>query len=144
MSNPLFDTLFGCHAGQKTPFIHLPDGLTINHDDFLQLTARFASALTKLGLNAGDRVAVQIEKSPEAVAIYAACAQAGLVFLPLNTAYTPDEVSYFVENSGARIFVCDSSRNAMLRPVAQASGALVGNVGCGWHGQLARFGGYDA
>ncbi|MEH6360793.1 MAG: AMP-binding protein, partial [Amylibacter sp.] len=86
MINPLFDTLFGRHMGQKTPFIHLPDGLTINHDDFLQLAARFANALTKLGLNAADRVAVQIEKSPEAVAIYAACAQAGLVFLPLNTA----------------------------------------------------------
>jgi len=125
MTNPLFDTLFGCHAGQKTPFIHLPDGMTINHDDFLRLTARFANALTKLGLNAGDRVTVQIGKSPEAVAIYAACAQAGLVFLPLNTAYTPDEVGYFVENSGARIFICDSTRSAMLCPVAQASGALL-------------------
>ncbi|MBL4750085.1 MAG: malonyl-CoA synthase [Amylibacter sp.] len=125
MSNPLYDTLFGHHTGKPTQFIHLPDGKMITHDDFLHITARYANALTKLGMKAGDRVAVQIEKSPEAIAIYAACAQAGLVFLPLNTGYTPEEVGYFIGNSGARIFICDSAKAVSLKPNAQTSGAML-------------------
>ncbi|MGR3839213.1 MAG: malonate--CoA ligase, partial [Cognatishimia sp.] len=57
----------------------------------------------------GDRVAIQVEKSPEALALIAGCIQAGIVFLPLNTGYTKDELSYFVENSGARLLVCDQA-----------------------------------
>ena len=55
--------------------------------------------MLQLKLKPGDRVAAQIEKSPEALALYAACAQAGLVFLPLNTAYTVDELAYFIDSS---------------------------------------------
>lgn len=137
MSNALFDTLFGRHLGQETPFIILPDGQAITHDVFLRVAARYANTLTKLGLKAGDRVAVQIEKSPEAIAIYAACAQAGLVFLPLNTAYTPDEVHYFVENSGARVFVCDGARVASLDPVAQTTGAKLETLNADGTGTLS-------
>jgi malonyl-CoA/methylmalonyl-CoA synthetase len=68
-----------------------------------------AHALTASGLGPGDRLAAQIDKSPEALALYAACAQAGMIFLPLNTAYTVDELSYFIENSGARMVVCDGA-----------------------------------
>jgi malonyl-CoA/methylmalonyl-CoA synthetase len=137
MTNPLFDKLFGCHTGKSTPFIILPDGHTISHDDFLRMTARYANALTNLGLNAGDRVAVQIEKSPEAIAVYAACAQAGLVFLPLNTGYTPDEVGYFVDNSGARIFICDSARQSSLKPIALAANALLETLDADGSGSLS-------
>jgi malonyl-CoA/methylmalonyl-CoA synthetase len=63
--------------------------------------------LTGLGLSAGDRVAAQVQKSPQALALFAACAQAGLVFLPLNTAYTTDELTYFLDNSGAALVVVD-------------------------------------
>ncbi len=137
MPNPLYDTLFGCHTGKLTLFIHLPDGQTITHDDFLRMTARYANSFTKLGLKAGDRVAVQIEKSPEAIAIYAACAQAGLVFLPLNTAYTPEEVGYFVDNSGARIFICDSAKAASLKPITQASDAMLETLDADGTGSLS-------
>ncbi|NOX42017.1 MAG: malonyl-CoA synthase [Alphaproteobacteria bacterium] len=106
MANPLYDHLFAPHAGKPTPFLHLLNGKTISHDEFIQMAGRFANAMTQMGLVPGDRVAIQVEKSPEALAIYAACIQAGLVFLPLNTAYTPTEVSYFIENSGAKLFVC--------------------------------------
>jgi malonyl-CoA/methylmalonyl-CoA synthetase len=54
-------------------------------------------------------------KSPEALALYAACVQAGVIFLPLNTAYTVDELSYFIENSGARMVVCDAASAALAR-----------------------------
>ena len=104
MANPLYDTLFARHAGRDTVFLHLPDGGTLTHDAFLRMTARFAHQIARFGLEPGDRLAVQVGKSPEALAVYAACAQTGVIFLPLNTAYTPAEVSYFLENSGARLF----------------------------------------
>jgi malonyl-CoA/methylmalonyl-CoA synthetase len=123
MANPLFDALFGRHQGKETPFLHLPNGQTVTHAAFLARTARFANAFAKVGLTPGDRVAVQIEKSADALALYAACVQAGLVFLPLNTAYKPAEVDYFVSNSGARLLVCDPDKADGLTPVAMDAGA---------------------
>jgi len=79
--------------------------------------------LTDLGLAPGDRLAAQVEKSPQALALYAACVQTGIIFLPLNTAYTTDELAYFVENSGARCLVCDSTKQSALRPLAARLGA---------------------
>lgn len=124
MANPLYDNLFGVYAGKTTPFLHLADGRTITHEAFLGLASRMAGAMTSAGLRPGDRVAVQIEKSPEALALYAASAQAGLIFLPLNTAYTAGELEYFIENSGASLVVCDQSKLAELTPLAEKLGAL--------------------
>ena len=123
MANPLYDGLFGAHAGKTTPFLYLPDGQIVTHQDFLAIGARIANLFVGLGLVPGDRVAVQVHKSPEALALYAACAQAGLVFLPLNTAYTADELSYFIENSGASLIVCDGAKEPTLAPVAARLGA---------------------
>ncbi len=123
MTNPLYDTLFGKYVDAKTTFIKTTDGKVITHGDFVAMAARLANALISLGLKKGDRVAVQVEKSVESLCIYAACAQAGLVFLPLNTAYTANEVSYFVEDSGAKIFVCDGRKEVALKAVAQKVGA---------------------
>ncbi|WP_424984354.1 malonate--CoA ligase [Microbulbifer sp. S227A] len=136
MANPLFDTLFGRYAGQDTAFLHLPDGRMITHGAFLAQVARFAHVLVELGAQPGDRLAVQIEKSPEALAVYAACVQAGVIFLPLNTAYTADEVSYFVENSGARVLICDGGRAEALGPVARAAGAALETLNADGTGTL--------
>ncbi|MEP3921135.1 MULTISPECIES: malonyl-CoA synthase [Paracoccaceae] len=125
MTNPLYDTFFGQHRGKATPFLELADGTVITHNNYLELAAQYAHVFTQLGVTPGDRVAVQIEKSPQALAVYAACVQAGIVFLPLNTAYTPDEVSYFVENSGARVILCDGKRSEALEPIAEATGATL-------------------
>ena len=57
------------------------------------------------------------------MAIYAACVQVRIVFLPLNTGYTANEVSNFVESSGAKLLICDSSNKTALTPVAQSAGA---------------------
>ena len=75
MSNPLYDTLFGCHAAKATPFLHLADGSTWTHAQFLELAAQYAHVIMDHGLVPGDRLAVQIEKSPQALALYAACVQ---------------------------------------------------------------------
>ena len=125
MANPLYDTLFGKHAGKTTPFLTLQDGTVWTHAAFLETAARIAHVLTAAGLEPGDRLAAQIGKSPEALALYAACAQAGVVFLPLNTAYTVDELTYFIENSGAAMVVCAASRTEALTTVATELGAQV-------------------
>ncbi len=137
MANPLYDRLFGIHAGKETPFLHLPDGETLSHDAFLRMAARFAHGLAALGLGPGDRVAVQVEKSPEALALYAASAQAGVIFLPLNTAYTVEELTYFIENSGAGAVVCDPRREPDLAPVAAGFGARIETLGAGGDGSFA-------
>ena len=136
MANPLFDTLFGRYLGQDTPFLHLVDGDTITHDAFLALTARYANVFRQIGARPGDRLAVQIEKSPQALAVYAACVQSGLIFLPLNTAYTADEVTYFVENSGARILICDAANVDALAPVAKSAGAVLETLNADGSGTL--------
>ncbi len=124
MNNPLYDTMFAPHAGKQTPFLHLPDGAIITHDGFIRRAAQLAHALTGYGVKVGDRIAVQVEKCPDMLALYAACAQAGVIFLPLNTAYTGAELSYFVEDSGAKLLVGDPARAAGLQDVADAAGAV--------------------
>ncbi|NKB77194.1 MAG: AMP-binding protein [Gammaproteobacteria bacterium] len=118
MTNPLYDALFGKYANADTTFITTTDGREVTHGSFLIESAQFANSFASLGLSKGDRVAVQIEKSVEALCIYAACVQSGLVFLPLNIAYTEKEVRYFVEDSGAKLFVCDSAREGALQKIA--------------------------
>jgi malonyl-CoA/methylmalonyl-CoA synthetase len=137
MANPLFDSLFGKHAGKTQIFLQLPDGQTITYAEFLRMAAQYAGALTKFGLVPGDRLAVQIAKSPQALAVYAACAQAGVIFLPLNTAYTPEEVSYFVENSGARLVLCDQAKHAGMVPVVKACGAKLATMNADGSGTFA-------
>ncbi|MHA7886350.1 malonate--CoA ligase [Roseicyclus sp.] len=129
MTNPLYDALFAPHEGQETVFLHLPDGGSLTHAEFLSKARRTANALTAMGVAPGDRVAVHVEKSPEALALYAACIMAGVVFLPLNTAYTAKELDYFVGDSGAALFVCDPSEAEAMTPIAGAAGARLLTLG---------------
>lgn len=138
MANPLYDGLFGHHLGQETVFLQLQDGTTLTHGQFLQQAAQYAHVLTDFGLRPGDRVAVQIEKSPHSLAIYAACVQAGLVFLPLNTAYTARELSYFMEDSGARVMICDPKSEESLAMIAQATGARLETMDGEGQGSFAQ------
>jgi len=118
MANPLFDALFAPHQGKDTPFLISPNGMVTSHDDFLKQAARLAHALVAMGLKPGDRIAVQVEKTEAALALYAAAVQSGVVFLPLNTAYTVDELRYFIEDSQAALVICDQQREAELAPIA--------------------------
>ncbi|MEL6734596.1 MAG: malonyl-CoA synthase [Pseudomonadota bacterium] len=136
MPNPLYDSLFGVHAGKTTPFLKLIDGAVITHSDFLAMAAQIAHVLKSHGLESGDRVAVQVAKSPEALALYAACVQSGMVFIPLNTAYTVDELSYFIENSGASLIVCDSRNEGKLAELAKNSEAKVDTLNADGSGLL--------
>ncbi len=84
------------------------------------LSARHAAVLAGAGVEAGDRVLVQVAKSPEAVALYLACLRLGAVFVPLNPAYTAAELEYFIADSEPRAVICAPSRagetGALLAP----------------------------
>ncbi|WP_417210755.1 malonate--CoA ligase [Antarctobacter sp.] len=123
MSNPLYDTLLGHQSQNAKVFLHLPEGGHLSYAGFVGRVAQFAGALRGLDLQPGDRVALQVEKCPDALALIFGCLQAGVIFLPLNTGYTADEIAYFVENSGARVLVCDPSKAAALSAVAERFGA---------------------
>ena len=136
MANPLYDALFGKYAGQETPFLYLADGTVISHAGFLETAARVAGVITEAGLQPGDRLAAQVEKSAEALALYAACVQAGVIFLPLNTAYTADELTYFIDNSGAAMIVCDPGKLETLAPIAERLGCRVETLAADGAGSL--------
>ncbi|MEQ8378581.1 malonyl-CoA synthase [Parvibaculum sp.] len=84
--------------------------------------ARYAALFSGLDLAVGDRVALQVEKSPEALAIYLACLRGGFVFLPMNTAYRPDEVDYLVGNAEPGLVICDPSAEESTREIAAHHG----------------------
>lgn len=81
---------------------------------------RWAGALAKLGVGAGDRIAVQAEKSIELVLLYLATLRIGAIYVPLNTAYRTAEIDYFLSDAEPAIFVCDPS----------AADACIGLRGC--------------
>ena len=125
MTNHAFDALLAPHEGRAAPFLHLPGGDAVGYGAFLDRAAAMAGALADAGVGPGDRIAAQVPKSVDALVLYAACLRAGAVFLPLNTAYTPGEVDYFLRDAGAALFVCDAAAEPALRPVADAAGARV-------------------
>ncbi|NBD28687.1 MAG: AMP-binding protein [Alphaproteobacteria bacterium] len=111
--NTLFDALFAPHMDSAAPFLEWR-GRRIGYAKFLRLAARAANAYAAAGLDAGDRVIVQAGKSPTALALYAGAVQAGVVYLPLNPAYTAGEVAHFREDSGARLLICDPASEQVL------------------------------
>ena len=142
MVNPLHDALFRPHLGSDRMFLVGSDGSGgVSYGAFFELSAQFAHVLVDAGLEPGDRLVAQVEKSPAALALYVACVIAGVVYLPLNTAYTTEEVRYFLADSGARLLVCDAGKAAALGRVADAAGARLAKMdanGAGEFCDLAR------
>ncbi len=137
MPNTLFDALFAPLAKRTSALLILADGSTISGDAFLSIVARQAHALRALGVLPGDRIAVQVAKSPQALAIYGAAVALGAIFLPLNAAYTPDEVDYFIGNATPRVFVFDGAKADALRGVATRHGASIQTLNADGSGTLA-------
>ena len=80
--------------------------------------ARYANALAALGVEPGDRVTVQVEKSIANVLLYLGVLKAGGVYQPLNTAYTEAEVDYFIGDAEPKLIVCDPARQQSMRKLA--------------------------
>ena len=98
------------------------DGLYYSWSDLERATAMMANLLQGLGIPKGSRVAVQVEKSPEALFLYLATLKAGYVYLPLNTAYQAAEIEYFIQNAEPAVMVCSSKNFAWVSKIAFKSG----------------------
>jgi len=107
---------------RKTAIEEVERERTITFAELDALAARYARTLAALGAVKGDRVAVQVEKSPEALGLYLACLRAGFMYVPMNPAYRSGEVAWILESAEPRIFVCDPARQDELWPLAQKAG----------------------
>jgi malonyl-CoA/methylmalonyl-CoA synthetase len=102
------------------PFVRYSGGNDCSYAQLHRRAAQWAHALRALGVQPGDRVAAQIDKSLEGIALYLGTLRAGAAFLPLNSAYTPAEMDYFVGDAQPRLLVCDPGKAAALQAVAAA------------------------
>jgi malonyl-CoA/methylmalonyl-CoA synthetase len=109
-------------ANSSRPALEIGTGQTCNYADLERETARCASALWDLGLRRGDRVAVQVDKSPQSLFLYLACLRAGLVYLPLNTAYRLAEVAYFLSDAEPALVVCSRPAEEGVRELVDSRG----------------------
>ena len=115
--------LLHAHFSERAeqPCLLLPGGPVIHYDDLDAWSARMAHVLLDAGCRSGDRVAVQVDKCWQVLALYLACLRAGLVYLPLNTGYLKDELAYFFGDAEPRVIVCRPGSAALvaaLRPQA--------------------------
>lgn len=111
-SNHLFDGLLKTRTQDSRTLFDVPGGRCWSYSELVSLSGQLANLLQLAGVRPGDRVAVQVHKSVEAIALYLAAVRAGAVFLPLNAAYTRAEVGYFLEDAEPAVFVCDAMRAA--------------------------------
>ncbi len=107
---------------QSAVAIETDNGLLYAWVDLERSTAMLANLLGSLGLPAGARIAVQVEKSVEALLLYLATLRAGFVFLPLNTAYQSAEMAYFICNAQPAVLVCTGQNFGWLSKLAFTAG----------------------
>ena len=88
------------------PFLEYSDGSLITYAELDKYSSQYANGFLDLGLKPGDRVSVQVDKSPEVIFIYLACLRSNLIFHPLNTAYKESELSFFLDDAKPSIFIC--------------------------------------
>lgn len=107
---------------RNKPVLSTPEGQVYRYAELEQQSARVSNALCELGLKPGDRVTVQAEKSPDYLWLYLGVVRAGLVFHPLNTAYTSEELDYFLGNAEPSLVICDPSKSAQFASLCQQNG----------------------
>ena len=103
--NLLFDRLLTSNQGSEIFLSFSDKNNELTYDEFLNEVKCTASRLKTLGLEKGDSLVLQIEKSHHVFTIYGACVQLGVIFIPLNTSYTAVEVEYFLNDSKCKSFI---------------------------------------
>ena len=124
------------------PFLTTGAGRRLSYADLERESGRLAATLSALGVQPGDRVAMQVDKSAEALVLYVACLRMGAVLLPLNTAYTASELEYFLTDARPRLAVIRPGARSALEPLARLAGCerveTLGTDGDGSLLELAR------
>ncbi len=121
------DNLYGLFrsrfpADRGATFIETASGRVYSYADLEAESGRYARLLADLGVAPGDRVAAQVEKSPEAIFLYLAVVRMGAVYLPLNTAYRPAEVEYFLGDAEPAAVVCAPEQADAIAAIARRTG----------------------
>ena len=129
---------FARHAGR--PALEVESGRSATYRELNAEVARCASALRHFGLRRGDRVVVQIEKSPQVLVLYLACLRAGFVYVPLNTAYRQNELSHFVSDAEPSLLICSPAAEGEIGALLRAlrSSARLATLGATGGGSLAE------
>lgn len=125
--NTLIAALIARHGNSQAPFLIAPDGAVTRYATFYQNVLDMAAWLQNMGVKVGDRVLAQTGKRPETLMLYLATVAAGGVFVPLNTAYTPAELDYFISDAEPVLFMVDESTKSAA-VVAQANGVQTASL----------------
>ena len=125
MTNTLYDALIAPHMGNDAAFLECDDGTTLTYAGFVARVAQLAHVLYAAGVGPGDRVVVQAPKLRDTIALYGAALQAGAVYLPLNTAYTRSELSYFIDDAAPALVVCDARDESEMTGILGGSTTLL-------------------
>jgi len=104
------------------PFLLRPNGDTITYADLHARSGRIANLFLSLGIGRGDRIAMQVDKSAEALLVYLATLRIGAIHLPLNPAYTPRELDYFLRDAEPALFICSPANEPVLGPLCREAG----------------------
>ena len=132
----LFSRLFDNLDEPDRLAIEMLDGSHISYADLIARAGQMANVLVSSGVKPGDRVAAQTEKSVPALVLYLATVRAGAVYLPLNTAYTLNELEYFIADAEPALVVCDPSRAEGIGAIAAKVKARVKTLGLDGNGSL--------
>jgi malonyl-CoA/methylmalonyl-CoA synthetase len=130
------------HAASTRPdhlFIRTPEGRALTYGALRSDSARIAAALARRGVEPGDRVTVQVEKSVEAVLLYIACLRLGAIYVPINVANTPHEVEHFFRDSRPKLAVVRPQDRLLVEPLAAEAGLRrIETLGADGDGSLPR------
>ena len=132
----LFSRLFDGLDDPNRLAIETFDGERISYAELIARAGRMANVLVERGVKVGDRVAAQTEKSVPGLVLYLATVRAGAVYLPLNTAYTLNELDYFITDAEPSLVVCDPSKAEGIGALAAKVGAKVETLGADGKGSL--------
>ncbi|MGL3211989.1 malonate--CoA ligase [Bradyrhizobium sp. BR 1433] len=134
----LFSRLFDGLDDPSRLAIEQLDGSRISYGDLIARAGQMANVLVERGVKPGDRVAAQTEKSVSALVLYLATVRAGGVYLPLNTAYTLNELEYFITDAEPALVVCDPSKQDGIKAIAAKVGAKVETLRANGNGSLTE------
>jgi len=137
MKNHLYDAIEKAIPGRDRTLIELSDGRKISYGELFALVETLSGHLARCGVAAGDRVAVQVEKSWQAMALYLATVRAGAAYLPLNTAYPLAELEYFLGDAQPSFVVARPQIEEDVRALCKTIGkATVQSLGPNGEGSL--------
>jgi malonyl-CoA/methylmalonyl-CoA synthetase len=122
MSANLYDLFLSRAPRRDKLALEAADDLSLSYGELFARAGRAAQALIESGVEPGDRVAVQIDKSPDAIVLTLACLKAGAALLPLNPAYTLAELEYFLDDSAPALTICRPGALAAVRELAAKLG----------------------